>query len=112
MERESRKCLEDIRQAAELIDTLTGGKTLSQYGSDIPLHSAVECQFRIIGEALHQLSRTDPATASRITDQERVMAMRDALADGYEIVDAEVVWDVARSSLPALHRAVRDLLTG
>ena len=45
--------------------------------------SAVERQFEIIGEALGQLARLDPAMAERITDFRRVIAFRNILVHGY-----------------------------
>ena len=73
MRLESCKHLEDIRQAAELIQSFTLGKTFLDYGSEAMLRSAVERQFEIIGEALNRLDHDDAATASRISDKGRII---------------------------------------
>ena len=45
MQRDIRKYLFDTRQAAELLDQFTHGKTFDEYQSDPMLRSAVERQF-------------------------------------------------------------------
>lgn len=107
---ESRKYLEDIRQAADRIQQFTKSKTLQDYTKDDLLRAGVERQFEIIGEALNKLTRLDPATASRISNYERIIAFRNILIHGYAIVDDQVVWDVVQNNLPVLLQDVKDLL--
>ncbi len=107
---ESRKYLEDIRQAADRIQQFTKGKTLPDYNKDDLLRAGVERQFEIIGEALNKLTRLDSATASRISNYERIIAFRNILIHGYAIVDDQVVWDVVQNNLPVLLQNVKDLL--
>ena len=42
MQLEAKKCLEDVRQAAELILRFTAGKSFADYDGDVFLRSAVE----------------------------------------------------------------------
>ncbi len=58
---EIRKYVYDIQQARELLSEFTAGKTLDDYTFNAMLRSAVERQFEIIGEALNQMLRRDPA---------------------------------------------------
>jgi len=107
---ESKKLLEDVRQAAERIAQFVGGRGLGEYAADALMRSAVERQFEIIGGALNRLMRTDPGTADRITHASRIVAFRNILIHGYDLVDHEVVWDVIETHLPALREQVEALL--
>lgn len=64
MQLEAMKYVHDIAEACEQIVAFTAGKTFSDYEGDAMLRSAVERQFEIIGEALAQLSRLNPAMAT------------------------------------------------
>lgn len=110
MRPEAKKLLEDIRRAAELISSFVQGKGFEDYAADPMLRSAVERQFEIIGEALNRLSRTDQATAEHITYTSRIIAFRNILIHGYDLVDYEVVWDVIETHLPVLQEEVQSLL--
>ena len=110
MQLETKKLLEDVRQACEHILEFTEGKTLSDYTSDALLHSGVERQFEIIGEALNRLAKTEPGVVNQIHRYRRVISFRNVLIHGYDIIEDAVVWDVIIDDLPALHNQVRNLL--
>lgn len=110
MRLEVRKLLEDVRQASNLILDFTCGKALADYESDVLLRSAVERQFEIIGEAVTRLSRLDPETADRLAGRKRIIAFRNVLIHGYDVVEDVVVWDVVEQDLPILKSEVDELL--
>ncbi|MCH7808436.1 MAG: DUF86 domain-containing protein [Planctomycetes bacterium] len=110
MRLESLRLLEDIRQAAELICQFTAHRNLNGYTGDAMLRSAVERQFEIIGEALNRLAKSDAATASRIGDYQQIIAFRNVLIHGYDVVDDRVVWEAAQDKLPPLHAKVQAML--
>jgi len=72
--------------------------------------SAVERQFEIIGEALNQLCKIEPAWAERIPDLPQIVAFRNLLIHGYASVNDLTVWNTIESSLPALHETLANLL--
>ncbi len=104
------KTLENIRDAASFVLEVTRGKTLEDYSGDRLLKQAVERNFEIIGEAVGRLARNDPKTAQRIGEHERIVAFRNVLIHGYDLVDDELVWDTIENKLPALLVEVEALL--
>jgi len=50
-----------VRQAADTILEFVAGIDLKTYTETQVIHTAVERKFQIIGEALNQLSKADPA---------------------------------------------------
>ena len=110
MRLEAKKHLEDARHAAELIRQFTVDRTIEEYAQSAMLRSAVERQFEVIGEALNRLKKDAPDVLSRIADHGRVIAFRNILIHGYDVIDNGVVWDVATVHLPELLGQVTDLL--
>ncbi len=74
------------------------------------VHSAVDRKFEIIGEALGQLSKLDPAPARRIPDVRDIIAFRNILIHGYAGIEPDRVWDIAQASLPGFRTADTALL--
>jgi uncharacterized protein with HEPN domain len=111
MRPESKKLLEDMRQAAEAIGDFTRGKTIEEYQASQQLRWSVERGFEIIGEALSQLSKTDPATADRISDRRAIVGFRNVLIHAYSIVDHGKTWDIVQRELPVLRRELELLLS-
>jgi len=111
MRLEARKYLFDMQQAAELIVRFTKGRTFENYGADPMLRSAVERQFEILGEALGKLKKHDPELAGRLSDSRRIIAFRNLLIHGYDVVLDEVVWGVVETQIPVLRETLAELLT-
>src|SRR5208337_2062793 len=110
MRLESKKYLYDIASAAALVKEFIGGSNFADYTSDAMLRSAVERQLEIVGEALAQLARTDPATASQISEYQRIIAFRNILIHGYADIDHRIVWNVLKLKLPTVRRQAEAFL--
>lgn len=74
------------------------------------VQAAVERKFEVIGEALNQLAKLDPALAARIPDVPQIVAFRNQLIHGYATVNPDTVWNIAQNALPGLLAAVQQLL--
>jgi uncharacterized protein with HEPN domain len=110
MRLETRKYLFDNQEAAEFVAQFTAGKELNDYQNNPMLRLAVERAFTIIGEAMTQLTRVDPAIAARITDTRSIIGFRNILTHAYAQVDDRIVWGIVESKLPVLVREVGELM--
>jgi len=104
------KYLWDVQRAGQRIIRFTSGRTYDDYIADDMLHSAVERQFEIIGEALVQLRRRTPDVVALIPDLPQIIGFRNVLAHNYDGVDYEEVWNTVVDDLPRLLEVVGDLL--
>lgn len=110
MPHDPRAYLWDMREAARAIQSFIGDADLDAYSNTPMLHSAVERKFEVIGEALNQLARLDPALAQRIPETVQIVAFRNQLIHGYAVVEHSRVWRIAHESLPVLLVRVEGLL--
>jgi uncharacterized protein with HEPN domain len=110
MQPKTPKLLDDVRDAAAFIRHVTGGKTLESYSTDRLLRQAVERNFEIIGEAVSRLARIDPDVAARIGDHPQIIAFRNVLIHGYDLIDVSQVWQVITNDLPRLEQQTAELL--
>ena len=74
------------------------------------LRQAIERNFEIIGEAVKRLAQYDPEVAASIGDYPQIIAFRNVLIHGYDLVDHSLVWSVVENQLPVLLRDVEALL--
>jgi uncharacterized protein with HEPN domain len=76
--------------------------SFDEYHADKLVKAAVERKFEIIGEALNRLSRLSPATAAAIQEHAKIIAFRNFVIHGYDVVSDPIVWDVVQHKLPLL----------
>ncbi len=103
-------CLHDVRIAGERILDVTGDQTIEEYLADWVLRAAVERQFEIIGEALRRATQIDPTLEERITDASKIIAFRNQVIHGYDVIDHMLVWGIIQRFLPTLMGQVRAML--
>jgi len=104
------KLLHDLVQAGRAIRRFREGRTIEDYRADLMFRSAVERQFEIIGEGLNRLGRADPATLERIDGHQKIIAFRNIIAHGYDVLDEAIVWQVIEDYLPRLLEQVEQWL--
>jgi len=104
------KLVYDVEQACSLILAFTEGKSLDDYNEDALLRSGVERQFGIIGEALNNALKMDPAFAEAITDIKKIIAFHNILIHGYAAINNARVWEIIKINLPVLYQEVQDIL--
>lgn len=110
MRRDARAYLWDVHDAARAIAEFVQGIDAVAYASSPLVHSAVERKFEIIGEALNQLAKVDPALAAQVPDVPQVVAFRNQLIHGYAVIDHAIVWRTIETALPRLLKVTEDLL--
>ncbi|MGH2614151.1 MAG: HepT-like ribonuclease domain-containing protein [Thermomicrobiales bacterium] len=110
MRPESRVLLIDVREAARFIADDTANATYEAFVADQRMRQAVLYSFLVIGEALNRIHRRDPDLAQRTSDIGDVVAMRNVVIHGYDIVDFAIVWRAVQEKLPALALQIEEML--
>lgn len=108
--RDPRAFLWDVQAAATAIESFLSGLNAETYAENEMAQAAVERKFEIIGEALGQLAKADPALAARVPELAQIVAFRNQLIHGYATIRVRTVWQVAQESLPTLSSHVAALL--
>jgi uncharacterized protein with HEPN domain len=104
------KLLEDVRDAAAFMVEVVRGKSLADYRSNRLLRQAIERNFEIIGKAIKRVTQDDPESAGRIGDHRQIIAFRNVLIHGYDLVDDALVWNTIEQKLPTALCEVTELL--
>lgn len=100
----------DILQAVEAIEEFTQGQTFETYQGSRLLVSAVERQLCIVGEAMTQLLKLEPAAP--ITAAKQIIGFRNILIHNYARVSQAVIWTIIQDDLPILKTETRAFLDG
>ena len=111
MPRTNREWLQSIEASAQYIAEFTDGISFAGYTQDRKTRAAVERYLAVIGEALSQLERQDPATAASIARRREIIGMRIVLTHRFYAVNSRVVWNTIINDLPRLRAEVRQLLS-
>ena len=74
------------------------------------LRGAVERELIVIGEAVAQAEKSQPALVSQITDLRKIIGLRNVLIHGYGEVKDELVWSIIKDNLPRLREEVKFIL--
>jgi uncharacterized protein with HEPN domain len=111
MQHDVEKYVLDILTAAKDIQQFVGTMSFKEYHGNKLVKAAVERKFEVIGEALGRIARVAPDTAAAIREYEKIIAFRNIVIHGYDVVSDPIVWDVIENKLPALIEDVEQLHT-
>jgi len=110
MQHDAQKYLVDVFDAARDIAEFSDDLSFEEYQSNKLVKAAVERKFEIIGEAVSRLCKYSPAVAKQIGEHEKIIAFRNLVIHGYDIVSDPIVWDVIQNKLPNLLKDVTHLI--
>ncbi len=101
MELQSKKYLDDVLNANELIEEfLVEINSFDEYSKDLKTQSAVERQLGIIGEAVNKYDKLNPNNFLKNTIQ--IIGLRNRIVHAYDSIDNTVVWAIIHNHLPYL----------
>src|SRR4030042_1473232 len=110
MDHDPKAFLFDIKEACDEIKHFVQNMSFEQYAGNSMVRAAVERKFMIIGEAMTRLKREFPEMVEKISDYEKIIAFRNILVHGYEIIDDATVWSAIKDSMPTLRNEIEHML--
>jgi uncharacterized protein with HEPN domain len=109
MVNEMAKYLADIITAIENIHThLQGKQDYKLFTENITVHSAVQRELLIIGEATNRILQMDETVS--ISGARRIVSLRNKMIHEYDVIDDAQIWNIIVNHLPALKSEIQLLL--
>jgi uncharacterized protein with HEPN domain len=110
MRHDARKLLEDARGACAEVEQFVVGHTQDSFVKEIAVQRSVERSLEVIGEALRRLRDLDDDMGDRIPNLSRIIGLRNILAHGYDVLDYEIIWQIATNEVPDLRLSLQQLI--
>jgi uncharacterized protein with HEPN domain len=101
--------LGQIVEFAEEIETLLATRTGKDLDDNREFRRALERCVELIGEAASRLPENWRALHAEIPWRQ-IIAMRNVMIHGYDVVVSDVLWDVAANDVPKLRGEIERLL--
>jgi len=109
MELQSKKYLDDVLNAIELIEEfMIEINSFAEYSNDLKTQSAVERQLGIIGEAVNQYDKLNPTSFLKNTVQ--IIGLRNRIVHAYDSIDNTIIWAIIHNHLTDLKSEVKQKL--
>ena len=109
MSRDARLYVADVVAAGDSILRYIDGVTFEAFAANDEKRAAVERQVFVIGEAAARLPEEWKQRRPNVPWR-KIIGLRNLLAHGYWVIDAEELWDVARNKVPEFVAELRPLL--
>ena len=109
MSRDALLYVADVVAAGDAILRYIDGVSFEAFAANDEKRAAVERQVFVIGEAAARLPDEWKHRRPEIPWR-KIVGLRNLLAHGYWVIDAEELWDVARNKVPEFVVALRPLL--
>lgn len=109
MPRDDTAYLKDILAAIDKIAKYAGGLSREEFLADELIQDGVIRNLEIIGEAVKKIDLALRAEYPQV-EWKKIAALRDILIHAYFGVDIEIIWDVVRNKLAALHDVIQLML--
>lgn len=100
----------DILAACDAAAAAVSSCTEEQSRTTRLIRAAVERELSIIGEAVNQMLKQEPALASRITDPRGIIHVRNLVIHAYDLVDPAIIRNIVIDDVPTLRAEVAALL--
>ncbi len=100
-----RQMLDHAREATDLAK----GHTRADLDSDRLLNLALQRLLEIVGEAANRMPKDDRDRCPEIPWTE-IVALRNRLIHGYDVVDLDILWQITSQDLPSLVARLETLL--
>lgn len=100
--------LDHMLEAIGRVERYTRGITAEAFAADSLVQDATIRNLEIIGEAAHNVERTDPEFAAAHADVpwEDMYLMRNRVSHGYFSVDVGIIWQTIVRDLPVLKQQI------
>jgi len=104
------KLIADLLIACGDIMDFCKGRSYTAFTTDRLLQAAVEREVEILGEALNRLCQSDPEWLGHtVPEYRRIIGLRNIIAHGYDVVDYDILWDVATNHVPPLRERLEQV---
>jgi uncharacterized protein with HEPN domain len=100
----------DEHRAAVKVEAVIGDLTFGDYESSELTRLAVERLPEIVGEALGAALRQSPDLETQYPDFRRAVSLQNRIIHGYDDVNDQAIWDIARTNIPVLIVQLESLL--
>jgi len=108
--------LHGIADAIELIEirfsTIAVADDLVMSPNGVLILDAICMRLQIIGELLKKIQKIDPLVLQGYAQIEwpNIMKLRDIISHHYDHVDHEIIFDICKNNIPALKKAIQQIL--